>query len=580
MPNPTVGYDWRHLDIIRRERANGFIGYPNYVESGCNITLGGGGTQIDISAGVIIAGGFRTPITGPFTIIPVGPYAPVYYIYATLTAVFDGTPRLTSITSIQFEAHTAPQVFAHPKYGVLIGMVKSPAGVSLYLSDEMNRNVPAFQGDYRGELVVTVGARGCDYTRLDTAIQEAVDDSVIVVYPGANLTLRKGVANVNNKKLQVVAAPFADFFDPNSGFLIPPVTYPYYVTFDATGPVTQTGVVHITGTSFLTFKGFHFAYSSVGSSPAFYVDGANAQVQFLDCQASSYAPTYFTRTSTNGGKFFFINSKAYVNDSSQIFVSDTGTLGEFYFQDSKVHIEAGRGFACSGGSKLVIIRSKFTSNAVITMIQLGTVNTNHYGVDSKFETTNTGTGLILSGSGAFRSYGCVFQDAGGGGLALSVTGGTFYWDTATRIADNVTSISAVGGTIARPRTPVNSYETVSLADLTAASGFTEATVQTTDATLTTIATIPISDPETVQIDAMFVGIRTVTDHAGYLRRAIVYRRGGGATLLGVVDTPLQRETDNSWNARIVVSGNNLLLQVLGAAGQTIDWKVRYKIVRV
>lgn len=579
MPAPIVGYDWRHLDIIRRERANGFIGYPNYIESGCVLSNPAPG-QIDVSGGVFVAGGFRTPISGPFTFLIPGPFAPVYYIYATLTAVFDGTPRLTNVGTIQFEIYNAPQVFAHPKYGVLVGTVKSPAGATLYVADDMNRNVPAFQGDYRGDLVKTVGARGCDYTRLDTAIQEAATDTVIVVYPGANMTIRKGVANVSNKKIQVVAAPFADFFDPNIGFIIPPVTYPYYVDFDNTGPVAQTGMIIVTGTSFLTFKGFHFSNSAAGVDEAFRIDGPDAQVQISDSQVSAYAPGYFVRTTANGGKFFFVESKAYANDSSYIFASDLGTLGEFHFQDARVHIESGRAFVCSGGSNAVFIRSRFSSNSVSNLIQIGTTNTGHYGVDSKFETTNTGNAFVLSGSGAFRSYGCVFQDAGGGALGLSVTGGTFYWDTATRIADNVTTVLAAGGAIVRPRTPVQPFETISLADLTAAVGFTEATVQTTDATVTTIATIPISDPETVQIDAMFVALRTTTDHAGYLRRAVAYRRGGGATLLGIVDTPLTRETDNQYNATISVVGNNLLLQVQGRAGHTVDWKVRYKIVRV
>lgn len=577
MPAPTVGYDWRHLDIIRRERANGFIGYPNYVESGCNITLGGGGTTIDVSSGVFVAGGFRTPFSGPSIYVPVGPYAAVYYVYAVLTAVFDGTPRLTNITNVQIEVYTAPQVFAHPKYGVLIGTVKSPAGATLYLADEMNRNVPALQGDYRGELVKTVGARGCDYTRLDVAIQEAATDTVIIVYPGADMTLRKGVANVNNKELQIVAAPFADFFDPNVGFIIPP----YYVDFDSTGPVAQTGVVQITGTSFVTFKGFHFANSTVASGEAFRIDGPDAKLQILDSQVSAYAPGYFVRTTSNGGSFYFVNSKAYANDSSYIFASDLGTLGQFHFQDARVHIESGRGFVCSGGSNAVFIRSRFSSNSLLNLVQIGTITTGHYGVDSKFETTNTGNAFVLAGGGAFRSYGCVFQDAGGGAFGLSVTGGTFYWDTATRAADNVTTISAAGGTISRPRTPVQSFETISLADLTGAVGYTEATVQTLNGAITTIATIPVSDPEVLHIDAMFVAKRSgAADEAGFLRRCIAYRRGGGALILGAIDTPLTRRTDANWQAWIQVAGNNVLIQVLGAAGKTVDWKVRYKIVRV
>jgi hypothetical protein len=104
-----------------------------------------------------------------------------------------------------------------------------------------------------------------------------------------------------------------------------------------------------------------------------------------------------------------------------------------------------------------------------------------------------------------------------------------------------------------------------------------APVTTTDATLTTIATIPISDNTVVLIEGRIVGRRT--DAAGraiYVRRATVYREAAGAaTIQGSVDSPYSRETTGGYNATIAVSGNNALIQVRGAAAHTINWTVKY-----
>jgi hypothetical protein len=102
-------------------------------------------------------------------------------------------------------------------------------------------------------------------------------------------------------------------------------------------------------------------------------------------------------------------------------------------------------------------------------------------------------------------------------------------------------------------------------------------VTTTDATLTTITTIPIPDNTVVLIEARIVGRRT--DAAGrgiYVRRATVYREAAGAaTIEGSVDTPYSRETTGSYNAQINVSGNNALIQVRGAAAHNINWTCRH-----
>ena len=107
--------------------------------------------------------------------------------------------------------------------------------------------------------------------------------------------------------------------------------------------------------------------------------------------------------------------------------------------------------------------------------------------------------------------------------------------------------------------------------------FNVGTVTTTDATVTTAATIPIPDNTVVLITAWISARRTdVAARAGYERQALVYREAAGAaTLQGTVDTPLTRESVGGWDCTITVSGNNALIRVTGAGGSNINWRVQY-----
>ncbi len=105
---------------------------------------------------------------------------------------------------------------------------------------------------------------------------------------------------------------------------------------------------------------------------------------------------------------------------------------------------------------------------------------------------------------------------------------------------------------------------------------------TTDGTITTVITYPVKDDSVVGIEAWMLGRRTDVDgRAFYIRKANVFREAAGsATFLGQVDTTLTRESSGGYNATMTVSGNNLLLQVQGNAGQTLNWKVYYRLLEV
>lgn len=107
-------------------------------------------------------------------------------------------------------------------------------------------------------------------------------------------------------------------------------------------------------------------------------------------------------------------------------------------------------------------------------------------------------------------------------------------------------------------------------------------VTTTDATLTTIATIAITDNRVVEIKAIVVGRRTdAADRGAFIRQATVFREAaGGATIVGSVTTTRTRKSDPQWDVEINVSGNNVLIQVKGDAAQTVNWKSLHTLLEV
>ena len=106
----------------------------------------------------------------------------------------------------------------------------------------------------------------------------------------------------------------------------------------------------------------------------------------------------------------------------------------------------------------------------------------------------------------------------------------------------------------------------------------EASVETTDATVTTLATLPLEDGKTSQIVADIVARRTggasgtAGDGAGY-RIIGTYRRvsAGAATLIGSVTADHTAESQAGWDATLTVSGNDVLVRVTGATGNNLSW---------
>jgi hypothetical protein len=137
------------------------------------------------------------------------------------------------------------------------------------------------------------------------------------------------------------------------------------------------------------------------------------------------------------------------------------------------------------------------------------------------------------------------------------------------------------GFAAVPKPAKSSYKAQApKAGLTVPNG-TKVTVTTSNATLTTIATISVpTNLELFQVFYLTFGNRTDVDgdSVTYKRRISVKRNGAALTSVladGDVDLPGLTGVSTTWVVQATASGTNILLQVQGAVGKTISWTTYY-----
>ncbi len=111
---------------------------------------------------------------------------------------------------------------------------------------------------------------------------------------------------------------------------------------------------------------------------------------------------------------------------------------------------------------------------------------------------------------------------------------------------------------------------------------TRESVTTTDGTLTTIATIALTDDTAYYLKCDVVGRRTdAADRITARREVSAFREAAGAaTIQGQEGTPFTRRSDGSYRVEINASGNNILIQVKGKTAHTINWEVVHELVSV
>lgn len=104
-----------------------------------------------------------------------------------------------------------------------------------------------------------------------------------------------------------------------------------------------------------------------------------------------------------------------------------------------------------------------------------------------------------------------------------------------------------------------------------------ATVQTTDATVTSLLTYAMADNTTAIFEARVTGdVNAGANSAGYIRQSVYKRTGGGAaTIVGAQVLALTAEDNAAWDCTIDTDGaNTVRVRVTGAAATTVDWMGR------
>ena len=112
-----------------------------------------------------------------------------------------------------------------------------------------------------------------------------------------------------------------------------------------------------------------------------------------------------------------------------------------------------------------------------------------------------------------------------------------------------------------------------------------ATGNTTNATPTTIATIPLDASTTTFVNAVIVG-RCTGGSAGTVNDGLMFVINGAYKMLSGVATqigltiPSITQDKFIWNSTINPSSGNVLIQVTGAVNTNISWKVVYQLIKV
>lgn len=102
-------------------------------------------------------------------------------------------------------------------------------------------------------------------------------------------------------------------------------------------------------------------------------------------------------------------------------------------------------------------------------------------------------------------------------------------------------------------------------------------VTTTNATSsnTTLFTAPAN--RSVLLEARVVATRTggtagtAGDSAGYIRRALYKTTGGTTSLVGTIQDDFTQEDQVGWDCTLIISTNDIQLQVTGAINNNITW---------
>ncbi len=126
--------------------------------------------------------------------------------------------------------------------------------------------------------------------------------------------------------------------------------------------------------------------------------------------------------------------------------------------------------------------------------------------------------------------------------------------------------------------PLTFTDIALVSDLPAGT-WTEVDVNTTDATLTTAATVATTTDKSQVVEVVYSASEdSANDSLAGKNIRSIFNSGGTATTMGNGSKDISSNlTGSTWAVTTAVSGANILIQVQGAAATTIDWRVLYRI---
>lgn len=206
--------------------------------------------------------------------------------------------------------------------------------------------------------------------------------------------------------------------------------------------------------------------------------------------------------------------------------------------------------------------------------------------------TASGTNSFAGGSGSTASgttswaFGTTASAAGATSFAIGVKAQTGANAGAAVLTDSQNFITTADGADQMKLRFNNGWKLVKGGGADNSDGpntsLTQFTVATTNATVTTLATVAIPSNSSVKIEATILGRRTggtsgaAQDAAVYVRTLRLKNVAGTVTGFNL-QSDYTSEDQTTWNGTITVSGTNALVQVTGAANNNVTWYGTVKV---
>lgn len=301
-------------------------------------------------------------------------------------------------------------------------------------------------------------------------------------------------------------------------------------------------------------------------------------------------------TLTSGADNVFIGSGA---DAESTSTNGSVAIGHIaHAASSSVNIGRAAGFSETGGNNVIIGTNAGTAvtsgtrNVIIgSSVAITTGNENdstivgYNGESSVSDAIGLGADVIVTTANTFVAGSSGHQidnvffgkgESNASPTAYTINGtagsGTDIAGANLNLAGGQGTGTGAGGKVAIKVAPPGTTGS-SLNSLDDAMVFDAESVQTTDATETTIWSLALSDETTYHVRGTIIGVESDgSNRASYDLTVTAYRTGAGsATIQGTVTSLHAEESDTNWNADFDVNSNDLRIRVTGVASTTINW---------